>query len=136
MLVSICHNCGTEFTPRSADIARGLGKYCSRHCAGKREGIKRLNLEGRGEVSNAIFRDRFIERYNREELTLGELAGRLGRTRSETSYVQVLLGLRPYKADRRNGSGNSGWRYRQKLSYETAVKLAEALDIDPIDAGL
>jgi len=135
MLVSICHNCGQDFTPRSADIARGLGKYCSQHCSGQREGIKNLK-RGRGEIPNDIFRERFIERYNRDELSLAELADRLGRERTETSYVQVLLGLRPYKAKRKEGVGQGGWRYRQHLEYETAVKLAEALNIDPMDAGI
>jgi hypothetical protein len=110
---------------------------------------------GRGEVPVGPFRDEFIRQYNEDIITLSDVAQRLGQKRTETSYVQITLGLRPYKANKRTeltrhgnlksrrGTGetgkkgnNSGWRYKEHIEYPLAVKLAEILNMDPVDAGI
>ncbi len=109
----------------------------------------------RGEVSNEPFRNEFIKQYNRDELTLVDVAEALGRKRTDTSSVQRVLGLRPYKAFKgpgkntynKGGEQNNvpkishkeaqiGWRYQVGIDYETAVKLCELLQMDPVDAGV
>lgn len=105
-----------------------------------------------GEIPVGPFRDAFIKKYNADEMSLVDMAVALGRNKNETSYVQRLLGLRPekYKEDygltlggkprtakgtgtSRSREGQVGWRYRQKVEYKTAVRLAEILDLDPYE---
>lgn len=112
------------------------------------------DLMSRGEVPVEPFRNEFIRQYNKDQLSLVDLAEALGRKRTDTSSVQRVLGLRPYKAFKvgkqtynKGGESNtiammtpkeaqSGWRYQVKVDYDTAVKLCEVLQMDPTDAGV
>jgi hypothetical protein len=85
-------------------------------------------------VSNEPLRERYLELYAREEITLGAIALELGWRRSPTDpapdarRVGRALGVKPEKG--------RGTYYRRHVNYETAVALCRALDMDPIDAGI
>lgn len=132
MTSGLCYNCGEEFHPQACDVANGYGKYCSLSCSAKQNGIK--NLRPRGEIDIAPFRERFIQLYNLGEIDFAELARRMGRTRKDTSYVQRMLGFRP--AVEVDSRGVKYKKFRKKVEYDTAVKLADALGLDPIDVGI
>lgn len=91
-------------------------------------------------VPNAIFRVRFTQLRGEEGLTLNDVAMRLGWTRGGTdtrpdaSRVEKTLGLRPERSGR--GGHVSATRKRVTVSYELAVQLAAALDLDPYEAGV
>jgi hypothetical protein len=40
-----CKNCRKSFTARTADIARGWGKFCSKHCAKVKRNAKRSEFD-------------------------------------------------------------------------------------------
>jgi hypothetical protein len=80
------------------------------------------------EVPIAPFRDAFLA----SGLSYSELARRMGWTlvKPDVQKVRRQLGL----------AGSQGLVYNDKprefMHYDIAVKLAEALDIDPVEVGL
>ena len=84
------------------------------------------------------FRERYVELREREGLTLSMVADRLGWTippspaypevRPDTTRAARALGLKPYMSKRRT-------YIRSRVREGTARKLAEALDMDPYEAG-
>jgi hypothetical protein len=76
-------------------------------------------------------------------LTGGEVAQRLGWTKPHWRYpttarpvgdqsrVKRVLGLRQYNP----GQGYPS-RYRERMTYDMAVRMAEALNVDPFEVGL
>jgi hypothetical protein len=74
-----------------------------------------------GEIDVRPFR----EAFEQSGLSLSEIARRCGWTRVDQPRAGRALGFH-----RDHGE------YRQRLRYETAVALMEALDLDPIDVGL
>jgi hypothetical protein len=82
---------------------------------------------GRPEVEVADLQ----EAFRRTGMTKCELAHRLGWMRPNVDKVNRYLGFRP-------DSGSRGVRKepRQRLSYEVALELADAMDVDPVDVGL
>lgn len=79
----------------------------------------------------------FVEAYERSGLPPSEVAKRLGWINSGTGMgdsTRVLraLGLRPDSAH-----GYKSFRPRHGyLSYDLGVRLARALDVDPVDVGV
>jgi hypothetical protein len=112
-----------------------------------RKPLNREKRNNRGEIPVGPIREAFLKKYNNDEISFRELAVALGHGPKETTYVQIMLGLKPYKGTRPQGNGKgtgtsqgregqSGWRYRQHLEYKTALKIAEALGVDPIEVGV
>lgn len=61
--------------------------------------------------------------------SLTEIARDLGMVRPDTARLRRLLGI--------SANGKGGRRYRQAgMSYDNAVRIASAADIDPVDVGL
>lgn len=90
-------------------------------------------------VPNAPLRERFLTLYEAGALTLSSLCERAGimrvqrdrdRRTPDTSYALRALGLIP------QGGGRGGARLRTHVPYELAVRLADALGMDPHEAGV
>lgn len=88
----------------------------------------------RERFSNEIFRNKFKELQQKEDLSLAEIASRIGwetrdkktgESKPDSSRVGRTLGLVS-----ENGSK------RQHVSYENAVLLCKALHIDYQDVGV
>ncbi len=58
-------------------------------------------------------------------LTFGEIAVRMGMKSNDGSYVQRILGLRPYQ------NKDKGRTISTHMRYDTAVRLCRALDRAP-----
>jgi hypothetical protein len=78
------------------------------------------------------------EAFERNGLTSTEVARELGwyettpkKVRLDTGRVRRTLGLRSEQTRANRGKG-----YRQHVRYETALKLARAMGVDPVDVGL
>lgn len=76
------------------------------------------------------FKRRFQELEQREDLTLAEVAGRLGwiakkSGNPDTTRVARLLGITPERG-----------AFREKISYENACRLCRVLHIDYVDVGV
>lgn len=84
-------------------------------------------------IDNTMFRERFQKLEQREGLTLANVAVRAGwenkdregRMKPDSSRVARLLGMTP-----------DGKRVRDRVSYDNAVLLCNALHIDYTDAGV
>lgn len=88
-------------------------------------------------VPVAPLQERFIQLRDRGEITANELALRLGWIRSDTgspdsTRVRRALGLKECLAR----GGDKHRRAQTNVRYETAVLLAEALHMDPHEAGV
>jgi transcriptional regulator with XRE-family HTH domain len=81
-------------------------------------------------VPVAPFRERFERLAEREELTLAELASRMGwiNARRGTPDIQ--------RSQRVLGLVQHGKSYRQYVDYELAIRLCDALDLDYFEAGV
>jgi hypothetical protein len=93
-----------------------------------------IYFTGPRKVEVALLREAFL----RSGLTAGDVARVLGwraagsqRGRADSQRVKRYLGITPYP-------GTRGYppRLRERFSYEMAVKLAEAIGVDPVDVGL
>jgi hypothetical protein len=86
--------------------------------------------DSRGSVPLAPFREAFLA----SKLTLSEMARRMGyeRPKPNVDRMRRTLGLRP------DSSSRDGVRSkpRQTVTYHTAVKLADALELDYTDMGI
>jgi transcriptional regulator with XRE-family HTH domain len=75
------------------------------------------------------FKRRFKELEERENLTLAEVAGRLGwlskKGVPDTTRIARMLGLTPEQGT-----------FRSNISYDNACKLCRALHIDYVDVGV
>lgn len=104
----------------------------------------RTGIRGQGEVSVAPLREAFLrmepglrKRSNGPgPWDAGTLvAERLGWydqcRRLDSARVRRVLGLRPYPMGHGRGS-----RIRQEVTYDMAVRLCEAMDLDPVDFDL
>jgi hypothetical protein len=85
------------------------------------------------EVDLAPLREAFL----RSGLTAGDVARTLGWTRTnygrrvnDSGRVKRYLGISPCQG------GGQAPRLRERCSYKTAVMLAEAIGVDPVDVGL
>lgn len=88
-------------------------------------------------VPNEPFRKRFIRLQEVEDLSLAEVAVRIGWINppnkknpegvADTTRVARLLGLK--------GQGKNG-EARQRISHENAEKLCRALHLDPFEVGI
>lgn len=96
-----------------------------------------------GTIPVDPFREAFEQRRDRDGLTLSRLADELGWYRKRTGQrknagqmmadsqrVSRVLGITPFH----DGRGHTS--VRTALSYDLAVRLAEALDLDPRDVGI
>jgi len=84
-------------------------------------------VTGKFEVPVAPLREAFL----RSDVSAGELARRLGWTRPDSMRVARQLGLL------QSHDGRSRQPYiRETTSYERAVEICLALNIDPADVGL
>jgi len=88
-------------------------------------------------VPNEPLREKFVALQKRGEITAGELATRLGWMRSDTgapdsTRVRRALGLKECLVR----GGESKKVLQESLRYETAVLFAEALHMDPHEAGV
>lgn len=82
------------------------------------------------------FRERFEKLREKEELSLSEVAHRIGWTNRpsklhpegvpDTTRVARVLGIAP----------DHGGKHRVRISYENAVRFCRALHIDPFEAGV
>lgn len=82
-------------------------------------------------------RDRFVKLLKSGEITANEVAIRCNWIRSDTNApdttrVRRALGLKESLAR----GGETRKRVQTQLRYETAVLLAEALHMDPHEAGI
>jgi len=87
-----------------------------------------------GRIDNGALREAFLA----SGLTAGAVADLLGwtyrrghRARNDGSRVRRALGL---KLER--GRSGEEWRLRRTVSSETALLLADALGVDPVEIGL
>lgn len=85
-------------------------------------------------VPNDPLRERFQALHDRDGLSLHELAKRVGWIRQydrrpDSMRVARTLGLAPTRSRGRD-------QVRRQISYSTAVRFAEALDLDPYEAGV
>lgn len=93
----------------------------------------RLPLELKQEtIPVEVFRDRFLKLQARDGLTYGQLARRLdyferGRPDINRARRDIGLGLCHYR-----GRGH----FKQVVSYDMAVRLCRALDLDPFECGI
>lgn len=92
-------------------------------------------IKPRDRVLNAPLRERFERLHEQQGLTTTQVAVMAGWTykdgRGDGTYVARLLGLRGWEA--------GGGRYSapsEHMSYRAAVRLAEALGMDPHEAGV
>ena len=87
----------------------------------------------RGEVPVDVIRE-YVERAMENGATAAELAVRAGFLRptgnGDSTRLKRYVGLKPAT----DGGGRKA--YRQTLTYPVAARLCEALDIDPVEAGL
>jgi hypothetical protein len=85
-------------------------------------------------VPAAPFRARYEELVANGD-TAGAIARRAGWTHhlggGDTTYLKRLLGLKPWF----NPEYGAYWG-GEHTRYETAAKLAKAMDLDPVDVGL
>jgi predicted DNA-binding protein (UPF0251 family) len=100
----------------------------------KTTGSSRVAVE---YVPLAPFREAFERLQEREGLTLGEVAGRMGVDRER---VAVLVGAKgaPRKA-KTLATGELrtyDCRAQQQASYDVAVRLCRALGLWPVDCGV
>jgi hypothetical protein len=83
-----------------------------------------------GDVPVEPLREEYLRR---DDLTPGEIARRLGWWKRpgvpNADRVRVQLGLRSYRSNGRRLT-------RQRVRYERAVELAEAMNMDPHEAGV
>jgi hypothetical protein len=116
------------------------------------EGLERLRaarrrtrqraLEQCREVCNQPFRTRYLELRACDGVTPGELAlhmgwktkDRRGTVVGDHARLHRALGLMSRAPDRRGVTTER--YYQQTLRYETALKMADLLGMDPVDAGL
>ena len=73
--------------------------------------------------------DGLREAFERSGLTSGELARRLGWTKPDGYRVYRQLGLTPHHS-------RGHVEFRQTMSYDRALEIANALGVDPVDVGL
>jgi hypothetical protein len=124
----------------------------SEHCEGRSHRIKRGLQRRRDELVDGCvlvpvepFRERYLELRQRNEITATSLCLRMGwiyrpgagscekerrrpgTVKADTSRALVTLGLR-----RRSGCEGA----RQFVTYDDAIKLADALGLDPWEAGI
>jgi len=76
-------------------------------------------------VSNDVFRDRYLYLAKRDLLTITELSALMEIPR-KTTELKRELGL----------ERNEGGSYQTHITKRTALRLAEALHLDPVDFGL
>jgi hypothetical protein len=69
------------------------------------------------------------EAFEQARISKGELANRLGWTRPNIDQVNRALGYRP-------DSNSRGRSTRQRMSYTLALRIAEAMNVDPVDLDL
>lgn len=133
---AVAHNVNLLSTLRLASV--GARKWVAgqfrpkpRKRKRRREKLERVA----NHVPNEVFRERFLELGEREGLTAAQLGARLGWFNNrradqgeygDTTRVLRALGLRP----------EAGGEARRFVQYETAVVLARALDLDPVDVGI
>lgn len=92
----------------------------------------RAMLAGRRDVPNAPFQARFYELQAQGERP-ADIARRLGwydHGRPDGPRVKRVLGLRP------NGRGTKGPAIRTHITYRNALRLADAMGLDPWEIGL
>jgi transcriptional regulator with XRE-family HTH domain len=100
-----------------------------------------------GRVDNTPLRERFLYLRRAEDLTAAEVALRIGWTRStkngrpqaaDDAKVANRLGLKPSVNYRTNKKGERvEYRYPLKsVDYDEAVLLAQAMHMDPHEAGV
>lgn len=96
------------------------------------------------QVSNRPLRERFLLLQEREGLSASEVAMRAGfvkrtadgREKVDTSYVLRVLGLMTWASCKKaNGKRYDGYKSKV-VSYDMAVRLADALNMDYWDAGV
>ncbi len=104
-----------------------------------------LSKESPGRMSDRVPLAPFREAFERSGLTANELAFRMGYMRAnstepkhaDSSRIQRLLNLRPGTASTKNGKYYPAhFKYNDTLPYELAVRLAEALGVDPWEVGV
>jgi hypothetical protein len=88
-------------------------------------------------VPLAPLQERFLKLVERGEITTNEVALRCGWIRSDTNApdstrVRRALGLKECLTR----GGETTKRVQTRVRYETAVLLAEALNMDPFEAGV
>lgn len=126
------------------------GRRRCRECRRERRGRGRRPSHGRARVEtltrvpNAPLRERFLAMEAAGEVTANSLAlalewrpppNRATPGRGDTQRVRRSLGL----VENRDGKGPNGERtptIRRTVKYETAVKIAFALGMDPWEAGV
>lgn len=102
-----------------------------------------ITSQTRELVDNTALR----EAFESSGLTAGDVARRMGWTRrqgktrkdgrragpwmcADISRVKRALGLNP------EGGSRNGGKMRREIDYDTALRLAEAIGVDPTDVGL
>lgn len=84
------------------------------------------------QVSNELLRERFCQLAQREEYDMAEMVAiRAGWMRSGSQYPDLQRVRRALGLD-----ADSAHRVRRSVSYENAVRLADALGLDPFEAGV
>jgi hypothetical protein len=126
------------------------------HLAAARRAERTRLIEAGELIPNAAFRDRvlFLQAHDPEfSLTLvclrladhgypNFLKAPTGTKRfsrrgmGDTSHLERLLGMRDPAPSRHNGRRYENGRRTEYLSYDFAVALCRALDMDPVDVGV
>jgi hypothetical protein len=125
---------GAALRKQPAPVAQGELTSVSSAKYSKTTSSTRDSLE---YVPLAPFREAFERLQEREGLTLGEVAGRMGVDRER---VAVLVGTKG--APRKNKTLATGelrtydCRAQQQASYDVAVRLCRALGLWPVDCGV
>lgn len=87
-------------------------------------------------VPVAPLREHFIRAYNRDELTARDVAERMGWVRTHDGVPDSTRVMRALGLAQKTSRGGSPRRYTTVLEYETALRLAKALGMDPHEAGV
>lgn len=109
----------------TARVARHVGR-----CEGT---VKRIAPGRVGKVDNTSLREAVVRVVGRGEVSWGEIARRMGwvNGRADTPRVKKTLGLVPTP----NGHGYPP-SIRVLVGVDTAVRLLDAVGLDPVDVGL
>jgi hypothetical protein len=81
-------------------------------------------------------RDHFIKAYNRGEIAPHDVARQMGWIHAHSGRPDTSRALRALGLREKTARGGSPKRYITVLEYETAVRLAEAIGMDPHEAGV
>lgn len=135
-------------SPRGRNLCRACDRERQRErrqrTGGRRGARLRSHRETLTHVSNAPLRERFLLLEAEGRITANALAlhlgwlppdQRRGTSRGDTQRVRRSLGL-TVTHDGRMLDGERNVSVRRTIRYETAVKIALALGMDPFEAGV